>query len=166
MYLDPAHLIENAQTSLDRTQAGSPRLVDLRRAAATAYYAVFHSLCAAAAEAFGRTSWAARVLFYRAVDHGKAGSRCSELAAAPLRADLQAALGRAHFGTEMRNFGDAFRELQSLRNNCDYNPDFRITKADAQEAIYAASAGVANLGRAEAEERALFIAYVLLGRRS
>ncbi|HWD28358.1 MAG TPA: hypothetical protein VG387_14410 [Rhizomicrobium sp.] len=165
--LDVQHLLDLASKLANPGGAGAPRQVILRRAVSTAYYAVFHALCSDAAVTFVNAGvWKSRVLFYRAFDHGKTKDRCKKLGQNPLpNAERQFFLFES-FGAEIRALSNTFVLLQELRHSCDYDPDFKITKSEAQQAALDAKSAIANLATADPQEKNQFLAYLLFGMRT
>ena len=109
-------LIEAARR-LTESGAPQPTQAGLRRAVSTAYYAMFHTLAAAAADLFiGSTRSSAWHRAYRALEHGRARSACRQ------------GQTMREFPTEIRYFADVFVELQVERQQADYALD-----ADAYE---------------------------------
>src|SRR4051812_26895121 len=116
--MNPEHLLELAEQEANPEGAGAPRQAILRRAVSTAYYAVFHRLLWTTAESFvpARPSlWKSRVLFYRALDHGRTRERC-KLGSNPLPKEEQALFGFQTFPPDLRLFADYFVRLQELRH--------------------------------------------------
>lgn len=99
-------------------------------------------------------------LLYRAVNHGEARQRCLQLAKSPLDAKLSAFFGFEQFPPTLREFANMFVELQILRHECDYNPDYKMTKAQAQDAVVAAEAAIQTL-RGEANGKIVFLAFLI-----
>jgi hypothetical protein len=165
--LNPDHLLELAASGLDAQAGGAPRQVVLRRAVSSAYYALFHALLSATAAAFvPAAQWKARVLFYRALDHGKTRERCKRAGQDPLPKEERSFFEMQAFPPEVRRFCNEFISLQNLRNHCDYDPEFKITKEDASDAIDAASQAIADLRGADEGPRRLFLSYLLFGIRA
>ncbi|MGH9393078.1 MAG: hypothetical protein ACRD1E_02835 [Terriglobales bacterium] len=72
---------------------------------------------------------------------------------------------RSASSNQLQEFADAFCSLQELRLDCDYNPSFSITKASALAAVDAAAEAVGQLNSADVEDKKLFLAFLILGRR-
>lgn len=164
--LNPDHLLALADEEARPTGAGAPRQAYLRRSVSTAYYSVFHELLGTVARSFvAAAHWKSRVLFYRALDHGKARDRCKKLAQSPLALEEQAFFGFASFPDELRFFASRFVDLQELRHQADYDPDARFTTEEAQEAVEDARAAIANLRAAQDQALIPFLSYLLFGLR-
>jgi hypothetical protein len=104
--VDVAHMLASQEPS-------APRQALLRRAASTAYYAVFHALAARCADAFvadRESDWETYTLLYRALDHNSA-RRLFE------GRDLECT-----FGPEIATFAVVFITLQQARILADYVP--------------------------------------------
>ncbi len=165
--LDADHLIELAQTLVNARGAGAPRQVVLRRVVSTAYYAVFHALCGTIAETFVSAGvWKSRVLFYRSMEHGKAKDRCKKLGQNPLPNREKQFFATKAFGQELRDFANTFVQLQEVRHLSDYDPDYRLTKLQAQQSIDDARKAITDLNSANDQERNKFLAYILFDIRS
>ena len=96
-----------------RQLADEPTQADLRRAASSAYSAVFHHACAAYAEvllgANAEQQQDVWVQAYRFIDHGPARQRCAEAAT-------------GSFSSAIKAFARAFIHLQQKRIEADYAP--------------------------------------------
>lgn len=164
--LNSAHLLELAELELQLQGAGAPRQAVLRRAASTAYYALFHALIGTVAETFGRSHWKAEVLFYRALDHGTARERCRKLAQKPLAPKERDFFEFEGFPEPLRLVADEFVRLQELRHHCDYDPEFKLSKDQAGGAIESARSAIKSLWADEGDAyRVPFLSYLLLGLR-
>ena len=107
-----AHQLENAR-ALARIDEGCPRQASLRRAASTAYYALFQALCeACASELVGWDKpWEAFTPIFRALEHGRIAEVLKPSSLGD-RADLL-------------RLSSAFGELKAAREWADYNPEPR-----------------------------------------
>ncbi|QRE74160.1 hypothetical protein F1D61_11540 [Methylobacterium aquaticum] len=142
---------------LAKAGGSKPRQSDLRRAISTAYYALFHIVAQDCADRLvgqgpNRPDKAWRQT-YRALNHGDGKRACAQLRA----------LG---FPATLVQTGDAFRTLQEQRHLADYDPDHRVTRADALAAIAAAENGIANLRATSNKDRIAFAVQLLLRPRS
>ena len=112
MSLLAKHQIVNAHL-LATADKGRPRSASLRRAVSTAYYAVFHAVCAACADRLvgWRQPWTVYTPIFRAPDHYATTQALREpfLTAIP----------------ELQRLGLLLKELQSAREWADYNPEPR-----------------------------------------
>jgi uncharacterized protein (UPF0332 family) len=164
--LDPDHLLDLASEEARAPAAGRPRKANLSRAVSTAYYAVFHQLLRAVATQFVTTPhWKSRVLFYRALEHGRTRDRCKRLGQNPLPAEEQNFFGWQCFSEDLRLFATEFVNLQELRHLADYDPESAFTLQEAQDAVAAARRAIANLRAAPDEMRIPFLSYLLFGLR-
>lgn len=165
--LDVEQLLELAQELADPSGAGAPRQVVLRRAVSTAYYAAFHALCGHAAGTFVTGGLRkSRALFYRSLEHGKSKDRCKRLGQNPLPGVERKFFAIPSFAQELRSFANTFVLLQEMRHRSDYDPDYKIAKAEAQEAVDDARQAMADLQSANPDQRNMFLAYVLFGLRA
>ena len=140
-------LLATART-LATAGAARPRQADLKRAISTAYYAVFHALARDAADplvgagARARPEWA-RV--HRALDHGAAKNACQAVKAGPL--------------------APVFVDLQEARHKADYDPTFRVNRADAIGWCAQADGAVVALRAVPKAERRAFAVELLFKKR-
>lgn len=157
--LDPDHLIEQAEGLIERTSAGAPRQVDVRRAISSAYYAVFHAVAAAAADEFvGITQRASSRygLVYRAFDHRWLRTLCDDLRKSSPPGKYVRHLPASGVGRNVVAFATAVVELQEKRHSADYDPLVRMKTSDARLAIETARAAIRSFGKASAERRKSF----------
>ena len=113
--------LDNDCPQLDPRQ---PTQANLRRAVSTAYYAVFHSLAhTAAGLLIGRKSSAAWHQVHRALEHGNAKSACQN------KQSMQ------RFPHEIKEFADAFVDLQGARYQADYSYEANYDRQDTLAAI-------------------------------
>jgi hypothetical protein len=120
-------LIKEAAACLRRVPArGRPPQVLLRRAVSIAYYALFHAVCAMAADQLvgrnrGNRPQRAWVQVYRNLSHAKAKDRFNKL--------VEARTGRALHGfpQQAADVAITFSTLQEERHRADYDPEARFT---------------------------------------
>lgn len=153
-------LIETARTlaATGPARQKRPRQSDLRRAVSTAYYAVFDMLAQQNADLLVGSTGADRsehawVQTYRAIDHRAARTACKDARS----------LG---FPAGIVTFAETFVALQRRREDADYDPVSRLTKAEALAAIEEAQAAIEALKAAPTRDRRAFSVQVLLRRRS
>ena len=145
------HQIDAARL-LATTDKGRPRSASLRRAVSTAYYAVFQALCTACADRLvgRRQPWDVYTPVFRALDH---------------YATTQA-LRQPSFATtpELHRLGSLLKDLQSVREWADYNPeprpDYRpgtndssFTRQEALRLVDLAAEAVAIVDRLDEDAR-------------
>ena len=133
-----------------------PRQADLRRAVSTAYYALFHAMAKDAADMLvgvGATrpdkAW---TQLYRGLNHKDAKDACK-------------ALRHLNFPAGIKSCADAFVSLQQKRHDADYDPDHRITRADALGAIQEAEDAIRGLRAASKRDRTAFAVQILFKKR-
>lgn len=133
-----------------------PRQADLKRAISTAYYAVFHAMAKDAADMLVGVgpnrpdkAWAQT---YRALAHGEAKSACE-------------AVRKMTFPVNIQRCADNFVALQQKRHDADYNPEHRVFRADALDAIGLAEEAIDNLKAAPRKDRRAFAVQILMKRR-
>jgi uncharacterized protein (UPF0332 family) len=164
--LDPQHLLDLAKREAKSNRKGAPRQADLRRAVSTAYYAAFHELCGAVADAFVPAhSTRAKTTFYQALGHGELRSRCEDLAKKTLPKRLVELFGVQSLPIEAVKFCRTFVELQELRHACDYDPEYVSSLDEAETAIRDAEEAIGSLGKIDTKVRLLLLAYLLNGSR-
>jgi uncharacterized protein (UPF0332 family) len=134
-----------------------PKQIDLRRAVSSAYYAVFHSFCLNCADTLVGTSKKSRPnhawqQVYRGLDHGSVKSACE-------------AARNIEFPQPIKDCADAFVELQKQRHNADYDPNYRITRLEALEAVTRAKQAVKDLQKSPLADRKAFAVQVLIKKR-
>ena len=151
-------LIEAART-LAESGGPPPTQARLRRAVSTAYYAMFHCLAASAADLFIGTEGTERSpawhRAYRALEHGRARSACRQGPA------------MREFPAEIRDFAEAFVELQRTRQEADYaldTDDYR--KSDVLGHIDSAERAIRRFEQAGGTAKRGFVAHVLFRQRS
>jgi len=165
--LNSGHLIELAEQECNADTAGAPRQANLRRAASTAYYAVFHELLGTIATTFvAANQRKARALFYRALDHKRTKERCKRLGQSPLPREERSFFEMEAFSETLRLFANEFVALQERRHSCDYDPDLKTTREETQEIIDTAQRAIQRLRHAIDTEKAPFLSYLLFGLRN
>lgn len=155
----PADLIAAARHLLSAGR-GAARDAHLRRAVSTAYYAAFHALAGACAEAVvgppGKgVGPEARDQVYRALDHGPAKEAC-----------IAASAKDAPFAVGVREFAGVFAKLQLERHAADYDPGRRLTPTEAAKLVEEAEAAIRALRAAPARDRRELAVRVLFRRRA
>jgi len=134
-----------------------PRQSDLKRAISTAYYALFQAMAKDAADLLvgvgkDRPSKAWRQT-YRALQHGEARNAC---------------MGARNLGfpDTIVVCADAFVVLQEFRHSADYDPDHRVLRADALNAIRLAEDAMKALKSAPKKDRRAFAVLLLFRKRA
>ena len=154
--IGPHELIATCYKLVSPASALPPSEADLRRAISTAYYAVFHALSASNAELIaglplsGMSSHAWERV-YRRLDHGRAQN------------NLRAAL--PYLSPSGAEFARTFIELQGLRHEADYDPNFSITHTKARNMIALAENAIRDFVQLAEEERRFIAAQSLFDRR-
>lgn len=137
--------------------AGKPRRSNLNRAVSTAYYAMSSALaheCACATvgqPGRGRPS-DAWTIAYRGLDHAAANK------------GLDQAVRTKSFGSDIAIFAAAFSKLQEFRHRADYDPQYRVSRSEAQRYINEAENAIAALVGAD-KNHVRHMAIALLVRR-
>ena len=148
-------LIEAAR-ALVESGGAPPTRARLRRAVSTAYYAMFHTLAASAADLFiGTERSPAWHRAYRALEHGRAKSACRQVQA------------MQEFPAEIRNFAKAFAVLQIERQKADYALGTEAyEKSDVLVRIASVEQAISRFEQADVAARRSFAAHVLFRQRS
>lgn len=154
--IDPLELIATCYKLVSQAETSPPSEADLRRAVSTAYYAMFHTLAASNAEiiagqpqsAMSSHAWE-RV--YRRLDHGRAQNNLRGVV------NQLSPLGE--------NFARTFIDLQGLRQQADYDPNFSITNAITLNLIARAETAIRDFVQLSEDERRFIAAQSLFDRR-
>ena len=145
-----------------RLAAGSggnpPSQTDLRRAASSAYYALFHAVAQSNADTLvgddpldrDQDAWRQA---YRALEHGYARQRCQQAQRNP------------RFSPAVQRLAEYFGQLQTLRSRADYDPDEIFSLGEIQAAITQTGRHIAAFRAAPARERRAFAVYILMRER-
>jgi uncharacterized protein (UPF0332 family) len=133
-----------------------PRQNDLRRAISTAYYALFLAMAKDAADMLvgvGKNrpdkAWSH---VYRSLQHGDAKSACD-------------AVRNLNFPDTIKSCADAFVALQQKRHEADYDPDYRVRRQYALEAIQQAENAIRDLKASPKRDRRAFAVQILMKKR-
>ena len=157
--MDWQHLIDAARILAGASGAagpGRPRQAMLKRAISTAYYAMFHALCASNADALVGTSPSGQdlelwVQSYRALDHRQAKVRLASY---------------RQYGSvpEIRDFAAVFGMMQEHRLDADYNPRQSFDRAQVIRLVNRAEAVTAAFCNLPARQCRLLATHLLVGR--
>lgn len=122
--------------------AGRPKSVMLRRAASTAYYALFHALCRLCADQLvGAKPWPYVTPVYRSVEHRAARRTLTDF----LKGDP---------GSVLATIAVTFADLQDARLNADYNPEpFAFNRNGTIELVEAGRRAVSLLDALTADQK-------------
>ena len=160
--MNPQHLLDQADlpAGVDRTR---PRAANLRRSVSASYYAVFHHLTRAVAvrqigAAAGRRGLADMLV--RGVDHGDLRAVCRDFGggAGGWKTWMRTAAADSGLVIPQR-FALAcrtFTELQDLRHLADYDPAYRIGRAEARRVTASARRAIAAFAAAEQTDAGRF----------
>ena len=149
--MDPDHLVQLA-ADLAEINPRRPRRTDLCRAVSTTYYALFHCLARTCADRLAgragtvgnRPMWRRA---YRAPEHRQAKARCKSMPSS--------------FPDSVRQFGRTFATLQNKRHFADYDPDYRIGKAEVITDIHRARTAIDRFLATPANVRRDFALHIL-----
>jgi hypothetical protein len=157
---NPEHLFEQADTLIALTHAGAPRQANLRRAASSAYYGLFHFILAAAADAFvGATqrTTGRYALVYRSINHAWLSDLCREVMKPTLPRAYNPYVPTGFFGFELRGFAASVVELQERRHSGDYDPLAKFRASDARLSVSTARGAIEAFHKAADEQRRMFL---------
>jgi uncharacterized protein (UPF0332 family) len=165
---DHEHLLDQANSLINRRRPGPARQVDIRRSISAAYYALFHFIMAQAADSMigsTRRRDPRYSVVYRSVDHAQLRSVCQAIRSATPDQRVVALAPQQGFGEPMRSFAAMVQELQARRHTADYDPAKNFSEIDAVHAILGAHSALRFYQAAPAEERAAFLTLLLFKRR-
>jgi hypothetical protein len=148
-----AALLDSARKLLE----GNSSAADRKRAASTAYYAIFHHLCEVVARMFlpdvGELS-RARVQAYRSIDHGPAKAACNE------------AKAMKDVPRSVAEYADRFAYLQNIRHSADYDPLYDIPEEQAHALVQVCAAAISAFDATDEKHRRAFAVLVALRKRA
>ena len=136
---------------------GRPRQSDLKTAVNRTYYALFHTLAIMAADAAtGKTARTRKDPAWthtaRALDHRTARQECQRI------------VGQALLSTAVRQFAQTFVQMQTLRNEADYEDYSRYTRTQVRIWIEEAERAIATVER-ESQDMQRTLATMAMHRR-
>ena len=151
-------LLETARRLAQGTEGRPPTQADLRRAASSVYYALFHAICQSNADTLvgdnpqdrDQEAWHQA---YRALEHGYTNRRCRQVQSTP------------RFSQPIQGLARNFPNLQSLRHQADYDADRNVAQAEVSSAIELAAGIIADFRAVPEQERRAFAVYVLMRER-
>ena len=131
-----------------------PSQAEIRRSISSAYYAVFHALARTCANSLiGRNpsqrpnkAW---VEVYRGLNHGTCRQACEQANAVA-------------FPDCIKEFADAFHQLQEYRHKADYDPEIKFTKKEGETWYQIAKLSIDSLRSANNVDKKAFSAWVLI----
>lgn len=146
-------LIATAKKLLPEDEAAISQ-ADLRRAVSTAYFAVFHALAKASANALvgherekrPNRAW---IEVYRGLSHGSSKDACKKA-------------GPIGFPEEIEGFSDIFVQLQTARKRVDYDPTCKVVTVDARRWVASAEVSIQKLETADTNSKVAFATWVLI----
>lgn len=141
---------------LAHREPGRPKQVSLRRAIATAYYAVFHALAFLCADTLVGWSkaWQSVTPIYRSLDHATAKRLFDR--------DRDGAI----FGDQVAAIGRIFNLLQEARHTADYDPQpLSLSREETLELIDHAREAVQTTRTIPAEKRLLLAVHLIAKQR-
>jgi uncharacterized protein (UPF0332 family) len=166
--MKPLELIASARRLIGGPARGRPRQTDLKRAASTAYYAMFHAACRLVANAFvgssgqqqAQRAWSGQqqaqrawTQAYRGVDHGHVKDRCKN----------KSVIGR--FPVPLQNFANTFVDLQILRHEADYDPNKIVTRSGVIAEIDRAEQAIKDLRAVSNPDLRAFAVWIVTKER-
>lgn len=150
---NPDHYLDQAE-KLIRWSGG--RQAELRRAISTAYYAVFHTVMRAAADAYlGRSNQKTEdyARAYRHIDHDNLKNVCAQYKKQAADHDESATLANS----DLRAFAQAVVELHARRNAADYDPSLDLRVSDARAVVAAARDAIERFGNLPMDRKLTFL---------
>ncbi|MGD9538531.1 MAG: hypothetical protein AB7P52_11440 [Alphaproteobacteria bacterium] len=166
MTINTDHLFRQAERLIAPSQAGAPRQADLRRAISSAYYGLFHMVLTAAADEFvgaARRGTTRYDLVYRKVDHSTLRKLCLHVVQ---RSDgIEPYAPADGFDRRIIDLARGIVELQQKRHSADYDPSYKVNRADAAAAIRLARSASDDLQRSGPEQRLAFLTLLLFPPR-
>ena len=156
--MNPNNFLRTARRLATPTGPGRPLQSDLRRAASTTYYALFHCLAECVADSFvGKTPEARRTLAwreaYRGLEHGH------------VRRRLESGGFNKRFPRKVQNFAATFTTMQKIRQAADYDPDMRFRQNSVQRDIEAADKVITDFSSVSRRVLREFSVYVIMKHR-
>lgn len=154
----PDERIADGNLSVARELAAAgglkPPQASLRRAVSTSYYAVFHALAKVCADRLvgatrSRRPNKAWVEVYRGLVHGNCVTACE-------------AARNIAFPQDLKDFADAFVQLQRARESCDYDPMVRLNRNETLTYIALAGEAIDRLRSAAATDQVAFATFLLI----
>jgi hypothetical protein len=150
----PEGLIESAKALVVCGERRRPKQADLRRSVSASYFAAFHALARMCADVLiGKTKRTrpnkAWVEVYRGLDHGKAKTSCQEAK-------------NVEFPQDIKDFADAFQQLQAARHGADYDPMIRLSRLEAVSYITLAEDSIAAPKAVNQRDKLAFAAWVTI----
>ena len=160
--MSPANLIATARVLHNAAlQESDPERAQthLKRAVSTAYYAMFHTVCANAAEllpgaASQPATAAAWLQAYRGPEHNHVRNQCRNAGM------------MAPFPPEIKSFAQTIVRVQTRRNQADYNPLSNFRRVEVSQIIDDAEFAIDQLSSAPADIRRAFAIAILLRNRA
>ena len=166
--LNPDHLLEQADRLITPPGGGAPRQADLRRAISNAYYALFHTVVAEAADSLvGRTHRTSSryQLVYRSIDHRSLRVLCEDSVKSTLPAKYTRYAPKAGFGADLIALATAVVELQEKRHLADYDPLYAVRMSDALLAISTSRNALDRFRSANRAWRKTFVTLLMFAPR-
>jgi hypothetical protein len=146
-----------------------PTQAQLRRAASSAYYALFHHVLSKAAARFvgdAHRESAAYGIIYRSFDHGHMKRICEDLNAATLKDRMKGLLRRDSVSQFTKDFASNFCVLQETRHLADYDPIVPFSPSDVASLVDADEIAVVAFDSVPDDERADILALLMVRGRS
>lgn len=91
---------------------------------------------------------------------------CRDASKPKLDPKVALALGCVAFDPNLRAAAQAFVELQDRRHRADYDPNYKITRTEAQNTVALSQAAMARLSLVQTDELALFLTFLLVNPRA
>lgn len=166
--IESKRLLVIADDLASRSRHGPPPQTFLRRSVSTAYYALFHHIVAAAADALvGRKHRRTPryALIYRAFEHARMRQVSEMLDVQRFSEKARAALQTDRPSPEIRRLATAFVTLQKQRHWADYDPQGNITTSDTRDLIEQAELAIEALELIPLDERRNLLVFMMTSAR-
>lgn len=166
--IESKRLLVIADDLVSRSGRGPPPQTFLRRSVSTAYYALFHHIIAAAADALvGRKHRRTPryALIYRAFEHSRMRQVSEMLDVQQFGEKARGALQMVRPSQDIRRVATAFVTLQKQRHWADYDPQGNITASDTRDLIEQAELAIEALDRIPIDERRNLLVFMMTSAR-
>ncbi len=162
--IDPAKLLEAARQFADHHSAqGRPRPIWLRRAVSSAYYALYHELCrAAAAHLLPNAPPADRFRLARSFTHQALRDTCEWIAGRGKLPQHAGTLIAPPRHTAIEDVAAAFLDLQEARHAADYDHLASFDKTTVLQHVRVADLAIETLAGASPQDRQTLFALLAL----
>jgi len=162
--IDPDKLIEAAREFANHHVAqGRPKPIWLRRAASSAYYALFHSVVLTSCERLvGSASVEDQLRLTRSFSHQAVSGVCDAIVSGRGLPEHALPLAVSLTGTPIEGVASAFQSLRVQRHQADYDHLATFSKEGVLAAIADAERGIQQLRTAQIRDQEIFASLLSL----